>query len=392
MRSGIATILKAVSRLRGNEKLEFLAKVRDDKSLQEVVRAALDPYVSYPITMNDCPPLGEDPNSVELQTMHQVLDGMNLGLFTTTEAEAAVQALSEEYPRVVPIFYRILGRNLRCGIGIATAKKVWDGLIPEFEAAQIGSDLSGCDLPIAAEYNYAGHRLFAVMNEGLITIFNNKGRAMRRLPALRLELDELARGLEEDYVFEGILVSKDGLGKLIDRDAVFYIYDWVPAFLWKERGTTDSFEYRCELLSALISAYRTNKSRSILRKSHMVVVERERELQYLYLDSLNHGYEGLVLKDLGAPYGFGVKSSLVRWNPNEVVVATVVEVQGKQELTALKVSYNDSMGWVRYGFATDEREDLWKDQEKLVGRKVRLLVQPSGRKLRFARYLGLCRA
>ncbi len=391
MRSGIATILKAVSRLRGNEKLEFLAKVRDDKNLQEVVRAALDPYLSYPITMNDCPPLGDDPSPSELQAMHEVLESMNLGFFSPVEAVAAVEVLGDECPRVVPILCRILGKNLRCGIGVATAKKVWDGLIPDFEVAEMGSDVFECGLPLAAEYNYVGDRLFAVMTEGLVTIFNKKGRAFPRLLALRLELDELAEDLEEDYVFEGILVWKGGSSKkqLTNQDAVFFIYDWVPTFIWKERGTTDSFEYRCETLNELVDAHLKSKPRSLLRKSRTVVVEKEYQLHDLYLDSLNHGYEGLVLKDLGAPYDFGGDTAMTRWHPTEIVEAPVVEIHGEEEVTAFKVVYKDTVVPVRYGFAPDEREDLWKDQDKVLGKKVRLLVQPSGKKLRFARYLGL---
>lgn len=391
MSNGIATILKTVEKLRGRDKLEFLEQVRDNATLKEVVRAALDPYLSYPITMHDCPPLGDDPTDEELQAMHEVLESMNLGVFTPVEAEAAVENLIEDYPRLTPILYRILAKNLRCGIGVATAKKVWEGLIPDFEIAEIGTEISHYEFPFAIEYNFVGTRLFGVMSDGLVSIFNKKGRVVNRLGVLRFELDQLAEELEEDYVFEGILVSNGvpvSRKAISDHNAVFHLTDMVPTAVWKSREVSDSFEFRVEDLRELVERYRELYPEGMLRKAETFIVEKERHLHEYYLDALNHGCEGLILKELGAPYEFGGATTMNRWHPTEVLELPVVEVHGEDRLGGLKVSYQGQRYNVRHGFAPDEREDLWKDQEKILGKKVRVLVQP-GEALRFIRYLGV---
>lgn len=392
MKRGVSTILKEVAGLRGKRKIDFLQQFKDDKDLQQVVCWALDPYIVYPIRTDLVPPLKDDPDNVELQAMFDILQSMQLGFYSRREAETAVELLADEYPRVMPILHRILAKNLRCGVGLATARKVWGHLLPQWGVANLGTDIESLEFPFAAEYCYTGHRVIAVVSDGVVNFFNSKGRNLHRMPRLRVALENLSEWLVEDHVFDGVLVPKGASVPKAptDNNAEYVIYDWVPTPDWKSRSLTAAFEDRYESLQEIMTIYTEEQPSTMLKKAKTVVVDKEQQLQDFYLDSLNHGYPGLVLKHLELPYDFNNNEAMVHWNPQKVFELPITEVVGGNEgVEEFKVDYNGYQVSVKYGFAPDEREDLWEKSHQMDDLRCRILAQESGSSLRFPRFLGV---
>ncbi|MFM0095705.1 hypothetical protein PQQ87_08830 [Paraburkholderia nemoris] len=131
-----------------NEKIAILGNHVHDSLLQQVLRAALDPTISYGVTGikgRDITGSVDDAGAeFDANTWHVInrLAGRTLtGNEAQTEIAKEVNRLDAESSQ---LFARILNKDLRAGFSESTVNKVKPGLIPEFAYMR-------CSLPKAAK-------------------------------------------------------------------------------------------------------------------------------------------------------------------------------------------------------------------------------------------------
>jgi DNA ligase-1 len=119
-------------------------------------------------------------------------------------------------------------------------------------------------------------------------------------------------------------------------------------------------------------------------------------------DQVNAGFEGIMIKDVGAPYECKRNTSWMKWKPTITVDLTVVALEegtGRNEgrLGALvchgiddgkEISVN-----VGSGFSDSDRNDYWDNTEEIIGRTAEVMCdvitqnQDGTYSLRFPRFI-----
>ncbi|WP_026610682.1 hypothetical protein [Methylocaldum szegediense] len=117
----------------GNAKLERLRPLLDNESFVKVVDYALNPYKTYGI--DDTADLDEIPYGKGHFTTdtYDLLDALESRRLTGNAARESVRAELERLSlKSGQILIRILKKDLRCGVGIASVNNLKEGLIPTF--------------------------------------------------------------------------------------------------------------------------------------------------------------------------------------------------------------------------------------------------------------------
>ena len=119
-------------------------------------------------------------------------------------------------------------------------------------------------------------------------------------------------------------------------------------------------------------------------------------------DAVALGFEGIVIKDMGAPYECRRSTHWMKWKPVVTVDLTIVGLEegtGKNvgKLGALVCEGTDDGRLIRCnvgsGLTDAQRDDYWVNKDILVGQTVEILCdvvtqnQDGGYSLRFPRFV-----
>jgi DNA ligase-1 len=131
-----------------NEKIAILGEHIHDSLMQQVLKAALDPTVSYGVTGikgRDITGTDDDAGAQFDDTTWHVINGLASRRLTGNDAQAEIEKeINRLDAESSQLFARVLNMDLRAGFGESTVNKVKPGLIPEFPYMR-------CSLPKAAK-------------------------------------------------------------------------------------------------------------------------------------------------------------------------------------------------------------------------------------------------
>ena len=126
------------------------------------------------------------------------------------------------------------------------------------------------------------------------------------------------------------------------------------------------------------------------------------QLQRYAKDQVNAGFEGIMIKNLDAPYECKRNTSWMKWKPTITVDLTVVGIEegtgrNKGRLGALVCEGEDDGKFIQVnvgsGFSDEERDDYWVNSNLVVGRTAEILCdvitqnQDGTYSLRFPRFV-----
>jgi DNA ligase-1 len=118
--------------------------------------------------------------------------------------------------------------------------------------------------------------------------------------------------------------------------------------------------------------------------------------------SVEQGYEGIMIKDLGSPYECKRSSSWLKWKPTITVDLNIVAVEqgtgrNKDRLGALICEGEDNGRRITVnvgsGFSDSDRDQYWAARDQLPGRIVEVMAdaitqnQDGSYSLRFPRFV-----
>jgi DNA ligase-1 len=130
--------------------------------------------------------------------------------------------------------------------------------------------------------------------------------------------------------------------------------------------------------------------------------EGEKALHKYAQDMVDAGYEGIMIKDLDAPYECARSKSWLKWKPTITVDLEVIGIEegtGRNmgRLGALVCAGNDHGKDIVVnagsGFSDKERKQLWEDRNVIFGRTVEIMAdavtqnQDGTYSLRFPRFV-----
>lgn len=157
------------------EKMLILNREKDNVLLKKVFYTAYNPEYTFWIS-----------KTPEITTHLAILSldsGIDLFLDNIASRKITGNAAIDFYKDILEslsvsdsvVMIRIISRDLRCGVSVATINKVWDNLIPEYPCMNASSDKSNLVYPCYAQLKYDGMRCEITHNEKGDVILRTRG-------------------------------------------------------------------------------------------------------------------------------------------------------------------------------------------------------------------------
>jgi DNA ligase-1 len=335
--------------------------------------------------------------------------------------EVAEQFDSDEWNNLAR---RVIIKDLRCGISEKTINKVvgnTEWRIPVF-SVQLAQDSAGQPKKMKGikrlEVKLDGVRVVAVVQGDVCTLYSRNGKVFENFPQIAEAIEanrkafQYGRGTGGNFVLDGEIVG-ESFQKLMKQahrksDAetsgmVYHIFDVLPLDALKEGHWNAKQQSRLDWLDSAKSALEETDNLRIMPGMNVDLDGAEgHDVMHRFAEaSVEQGYEGIMIKDLDAPYICKRSDSWMKYKPvhdYDLKVVAVEEGTGKNvgRLGALICEGVDQDKLIRVnvgsGFSDAQRQDYWDHQDEVVGQTAVILCdaitqnQDGGYSLRFPRF------
>jgi DNA ligase-1 len=298
-------------------------------------------------------------------------------------------------------FYRrILIKDLRCGMSEKTVNKVAKQFpqyaVPVFTCA-LAHDSAKHEKKMTGvkqiEIKLDGVRVITIIRGNKVEMFSRNGKQFHNFGHIIKELETVLKTNPAPYdlMLDGEVMSANfqDLMKQVHRkesveanDAVLHLFDLAPLADFQNGGWTKPQAFR----SAAVKAW-VNQHTDILQ--HVTALDWEEvnldtpkgEARFVELNkaAVDGGYEGVMIKDVDAPYECKRTHAWLKAKPFIEVTLEVVDVEegtgrNKGRLGALVCAGEDDGRMVQVncgsGFSDANRDDFWNSRSSLIGQLV----------------------
>ncbi len=294
-------------------------------------------------------------------------------------------------------FYRrILIKDLRCGVSEKTVNKIAPGTVPVFTCA-LAHDSAKHEKKMAGkkqiEVKLDGVRVLAVCKGGKVELFSRNGKQFHNFDHIIAEIEAVlaAKPAPYDCVLDGEVMSADfqDLMKQLQRkdgkkatDAVLHLFDFIPLKDFLEGGWDKPQTYRSNLVK-----YWVLENQDLLEHVQALdwedvdldTPEGQERFVALNKQAVDGGYEGVMIKDIDAPYECKRTHAWLKAKPFIEVtleVTDIVEGTGRNEgrLGAFVCEGVDDDRHIAVnvgsGFTDANRDDFWNHRDSVKGNLV----------------------
>lgn len=311
---------------------------------------------------------------------------------TGNEAKAAIElALSASTGAQWNDWYRrILIKDLRCGISETTINKMLlkankaEWAIPVFEC-QLAHDGAKHEKKIVGkkllEPKLDGVRVLTVINfqHRTVTQYTRNGKVLENFSHITSAIEANIDDFESNWVLDGEMVSHSfqDLMKQVHRksdvkseDAKLMLFDILPLHEFQAGRSTMGQRRRSNLLKTLKPIFDKIGNIEIVPQIEVDLDEMVGDVQFRQFnkEAIEKGYEGIMIKDINAPYECKRTVSWLKQKPFIEVSLTVLETEegtgrnaGKMGALVCEGVEDDKLIRVNVGsgFSDQDRDDFW---------------------------------
>jgi DNA ligase-1 len=396
MEKTVVEILEDIESIQGtNAKVAHLEIYKENETLREFFRLAEDPYTDFGV--KKLPKLRCRSNSIvnqsDVQKYIELLrDELAPRGLTGNSARGAVILALESMDEITQKWcVRLLLRNLRCGVSGKLVNRIWPGLVEPFAvllATQVPVDSKnipiGIKFPVRVEPKLDGLRCIAIKHNGVVTLYTRSGSVLQTLPKIKKVLEDCPM---DEFVLDGeAMINRADLeswndsasvimshkNKKDDVDMTLNVFDSMSFETWKSRKSW-TLDVRLQFRDIVL---KKSNSTSVVPVFGKLVNSLEELVEY-FNECLEHGYEGIMIKDPNGLYEWKrVKTSVMKYKPVETHEGIVVGwykggVGTKHEDTfgGFEIlGSNGAITRVGGGFRDEQRDEIGKDPDSYVGR------------------------
>ena len=300
-------------------------------------------------------------------------------------------------------FYRrVLIKDLRCGMSEKTVNKVAKDFpqyaVPIF-GCQLAHDSANHEKKMVGvkqiEVKLDGVRVLAICRSGKVELFSRNGKQFHNFPHIIAEIESVlaVKPAPYDCVLDGEVMSKDfqDLMKQVHRkdgkaatDSVLHLFDFIPLedFLkgsWDKKQTDRSNYVKYWVLENedLLEHVTACEWEDV----DLSTTEGNKRFVELNKTAVDGGYEGVMIKDVDAPYECKRTHAWLKAKPFIEITLTVVDVEegtGRNEgrLGAVIVEGEDDGYNYRLncgsGFTDAQRDEYWTERASLIGQLIEI--------------------
>jgi DNA ligase 1 len=361
-------------------------------------------------------------------TFWALLENLRTRGITGHAARDAIAAVSGDFDSVEwnGLCRRVLIKDLRCGISEKTLNKVLgktEWKIPTF-TCQLAQDSTDHPAKMTGQKRLEGKldgvRVLAVATRSGVNLYSRNGKPFDNFPQIVAALEAIADqfvhsvyGADMRIVFDGEIVGQSfqDLMRQAQRkrdvntdDMVYHIFDWMPLAEFEEGHCNTPQRRRTEWLETQRGLIESQPTLAVTTgiTVDLDVSEGHDQLQRYAEDAVALGLEGIMIKDLAAPYECRRSSSWMKLKPVLSVDLSIIAVEegtGKNvgKLGALVCEGVDNGRHIKVnvgsGLTDVQRIDFWNNRDSLPGQTVEILCdvitqnQDGGYSLRFPRFL-----
>ena len=318
-----------------NSRLFKEALLREHSSNQTLRRAlvmAADPWKNWGVAKYDKVDFfgSHGHEDTMLDIFMDLLDDLNDRKMTGNKARGAVEGAVSAFDQLGQKWAeRLLWRNLRCGVSATTINKIWPGSVVPFAVALaetlttvgVNGDFKIADpisYPVRVEAKLDGLRCIAVKHNGEVSMFTRSGTPLETLPRIKAAIEALPL---DNFVLDGeamadswedsASIMMSSKSKKDDSDMRYHIYDCLPLSEWQSQKSDTPYFFRLVNLATTLGLPEGSPFRLVKSKT----CANETELREFYSECLDEGYEGVMLKDVKAPYRWKRSDAILKLKP-----------------------------------------------------------------------------
>lgn len=289
-------------------------------------------------------------------------------------------------------YRRILIKDLRCGVSEKTVNKVVPGTVPVFTCA-LAHDSAKHEKKMTGkkqiEIKLDGVRVLTVIRPNGINMFSRNGKEFHNFGHIIAELEEVVKDYPVPYplVLDGEVMSSNfqDLMKQVHRkenvqanDAVLHVFDTIPLGNFKNGKWDKPQSFRSE-----ITKHWVEEHADVLKHVQALdwetvdldTDEGQKRFTELNKAAVDGGYEGVMIKDVDAPYECKRTHAWLKAKPFIEVTLEVIDVEegtGRNagRLGALVCRGEDDGRMVEVncgsGFSDADRDTFWNSRDALI--------------------------
>jgi len=357
-----------------------------------------------------------------------MLEGLRTRSLTGHHARDTIEEMSQQFDSNEwnKLCRRVLIKDLRCGITERTLNKILgktEWAIPVFEC-QLALDSDEHPNKMKGvkrlEQKLDGVRVLALVTKTSVKLFTRSGKPFDNFPhiveaieSVKLNLRTAVKESYSGFVLDGEIMgaSFQALMKQAQRktnvdtsDMVYNVFDFIPLEDF-ERGYWNAQQYkRLEILEKLRPIFDNTNCINIMDGINVDLdtCEGHNQLRRYADDAVEAGFEGIMIKDIGAPYECKRSSFWMKWKPVITVDLAIIgfeEGTGKNvgRLGAFVCEGIDNGKTIKVnvggGYTDANRTEFWLNKDNLMGHIVEVKAgavtqaQDGTYSLRFSRFV-----
>jgi DNA ligase-1 len=357
-----------------------------------------------------------------------MLEGLRLRTLTGHNAKTAIEFMSEQFDSIEwnNLARRVIIKDLRCGISEKTLNKVLGNTewkIPVF-TCQLATDSEKHTAKMTGikrlEQKLDGVRVLAVMTKTTVNLYSRNGKPFDNFPQIVESLEDIRNRFAKlfqttphGFVLDGEIIGESfqALMKQAQRktdvktDGMTYsVFDVVPLADF-ERGHWNAQQHkRLAILEEYRAVFESTDSVRIMDgiEVDLDTAEGHDVMRRFANNAVADGFEGIMIKDVGAPYECKRNSFWMKWKPVMTVDLNIVGFeegtgrnQGRLGAIICEGTDNDRLIHVNVGSGLSDanRNEYWHSRDDLLGRVVEVAAdavtqnQDGSYSLRFPRFV-----
>jgi DNA ligase-1 len=293
-------------------------------------------------------------------------------------------------------YRRILIKDLRCGVSEKTINKVVPGTVPVFTCALAHDSLKHEKKMTGKkqiEIKLDGVRVITIIQGNKVEMFSRNGKQFHNFGHIIEELEAVVAEYPVPYplVLDGEVMSSDfqDLMKQVHRkdgkqstDAVLHLFDTIPLGCFKAGEWDKPQSFRSAITKHWVEDHRDVLEHVSALDWETVDLDSEEGQQRfteLNKQAVDGGYEGVMIKDIDAPYECKRTHAWLKAKPFIEVTLEVKEIEegtGRNEgrLGAFVCEGIDDGKDIRVnvgsGFTDVHRDDYWTHRSDIIGNLV----------------------
>ena len=357
-----------------------------------------------------------------------MLEGLRTRSLTGHNAKTAIESMSEQFDSVEwnNLCRRVIIKDLRCGISEKTLNKVLGNTewkIPVF-TCQLATDSEKHVAKMTGikrlEQKLDGVRVLAVMTKTTVNLYSRNGKPFDNFPQIVKSLEDiknkfakLLQACPRGIVLDGEIIGESFQALMkqaqrktdVETDGMTYsVFDIIPLADF-ERGYWNAQQHkRLHQLEEYRAVFEMTDCVRIMDgiDVDLDTAEGHDILRRYAEDAVAAGFEGIMIKDLDAPYECKRSTFWMKWKP---VITVDLNIVGFEQGTGRNLgrlgaiicegvdNERDIFVNVGSGLSDANRDEYWSARDDLLGRVVEVAAdavtqnQDGTYSLRFPRFV-----